>query len=68
MPIKSKAQQRFLFAAEARGDVPKGTAKRWVAETGAAKLKRLPEYVDRAAEKDGKNLRKLRRAKGGRAS
>ena len=67
MPLKSKAQQRFLFAAEARGEVPKGTAEKFVAETPKGKLKRLPEYVSRADEKDGRNLRKLRRAKGRRA-
>lgn len=32
-PYASKSQQRFMFAAEARGDVPKGTAKRWAHET-----------------------------------
>ena len=42
MPFKSKAQQRFMYAAEARGDVPKGTAERWQAET---KDKSLPERV-----------------------
>lgn len=60
MPVKSKAQMRFLFAAEKRGEVPAGTAKRWVAETGKGALKQLPEY---APEKDERNLRKLRRAK-----
>ena len=60
MPYQSKAQQRFMFAAEARGEVPAGTAKRWAKETGASKLKALPEY---APERDAKNLRKLRRAK-----
>lgn len=41
MPFKSKAQQRFMFAAEARGDVPKGTAKRWAHHTDD--IKDLPE-------------------------
>ena len=41
MPFKSKAQQRFMFAAEDRGEVPKGTAKRWAHET--PNIKRLPE-------------------------
>lgn len=41
MPFKSKAQQRFMFAAEARGEVPKGTAKRWAHET--PDIKELPE-------------------------
>lgn len=41
MPFKSKSQQRFMFAAEERGDVPKGTARRWAHET--PNIKRLPE-------------------------
>lgn len=68
MPLKSKAQMRFLFAAQERGDVPKGTAEKFVAETPKSKMKRLPEYVDKAAEKDGRNLRKLRRAKAKRSA
>ena len=38
MPFKSKAQQRFMYAAESRGEVPKGTAARWQKETGDKKL------------------------------
>lgn len=45
MPFKSKAQQRFMFAAESRGDVPKGTAKHWAAVTPS--IKKLPEKVKR---------------------
>lgn len=41
MPFKSKAQQRFMFAAEGRGDIPKGTAKRWADHT--PNIKKLPE-------------------------
>lgn len=41
MPFKSKAQQRFMFAAEKRGDIPKGTAEDWAHET--PDMKRLPE-------------------------
>jgi len=41
MPFKSKRQQRFMFAAEDRGDMPKGTARRWAHET--PNLKKLPE-------------------------
>ncbi len=40
-PFASKAQQRFMFAAEARGDVKKGTAERWAKETPS--IKSLPE-------------------------
>jgi hypothetical protein len=43
MPFKSKAQQRFMFAAEDRGDVPKGTAKEWAHKTKS--IKALPEHV-----------------------
>lgn len=41
MPFKSKAQQRFMFAAEERGDVPKGTAMEWAHKT--EDIKNLPE-------------------------
>lgn len=42
MPFKSEAQRRWMYAAEARGEVPKGTAARWEKETSA---KDLPEHV-----------------------
>ena len=47
MPLKSLRQMRYLFAAEKRGDVPKGTAKEFVAATPKAKLAKLPEVVKR---------------------
>ena len=40
MPFKSKAQRKFMYVAEARGNVPKGTAKRWERDT--PKGKKLP--------------------------
>jgi hypothetical protein len=43
VPFKSKKQQAFLFAAEARGEVKKGTAERWSHET--PDIKHLPEKV-----------------------
>jgi len=43
MPFKSKAQQRFMFAAESRGELPKGTAERWAHHTKS--IKSLPEHV-----------------------
>jgi len=46
MPFKSKAQQRFMFAAESRGDVPKGTAERWAKDT--PDIKSLPEKKRKA--------------------
>ena len=47
MPLKSLRQMRFLYAAEARKEIPKGTAAKFVAETGKKKLARLPEVVKR---------------------
>jgi len=41
MPFRSKAQQRWMFAAESRGEVPKGTAERWAHDT--PDIKRLPQ-------------------------
>jgi hypothetical protein len=48
MPFKSKAQQRFMFAAEADGELPKGTAKHWADATKKKKggIKALPEKVE----------------------
>jgi hypothetical protein len=43
MPFKSKAQQRWMFAAEARGEVPEGTAHRWAKHT--KNMRKLPEKV-----------------------
>lgn len=40
-PFRSKRQMRFMFAAEARGDIPKGTARRWAHKTKS--IKKLPE-------------------------
>lgn len=48
MPFKSKAQQRFMFAAEGRGDIPKGTAERWAKHT--PDIKALPEHKKTASE------------------
>lgn len=46
MPFKSQAQRRFMFAAEDRGDVEPGTARRWAKET--KDIKHLPEKVKSA--------------------
>jgi hypothetical protein len=40
MPFKSKAQMRKFFAMEGRGELSKGTAKRWAHHT--PDIKRLP--------------------------
>lgn len=50
MPFKSKAQQRFMFSAESRGEIPKGTARRWAKHTKS--FKDLPEHVKKAAFED----------------
>jgi hypothetical protein len=43
VPYKSKSQQRYMYAAEERGDVEEGTASRWSKET--KDVKGLPERV-----------------------
>jgi len=59
MPFKSKAQQRFMFAAESRGDVPKGTAERWAHETKS--IKKLPERKKRnLSEAAKKRLKEMK--------
>lgn len=45
MSFKSKAQMRWMFWAEKKGLLKKGTAKRWAEET--PNIKRLPEKVSR---------------------
>jgi len=55
VPLKSKAQLRYLFAAQARKEIPAGTAEKFVKETPKGKLKRLPERV--------KSLTRLAKAK-----
>ena len=62
MPLKSKAQMRFLFAAQKRGEVPEGTAEKFVEETPKSKLKKLPEYK----RQDEKTMRKYGKAKKGK--
>lgn len=49
MPFESKAQMRWMFAAEERGEIPKGTARRWLKHT--KNVKRLPEKKPETAEK-----------------
>ena len=43
MPAKSKAQIRYLFAAEKRGEVKPGVAEEFARKT--PNIKRLPEHV-----------------------
>jgi len=49
VPFKSKAQQRFMFAAEARGELPKGKALEWAHETKNIK-KLLEKKMNKTAE------------------
>jgi hypothetical protein len=60
--LKSLRQMRYLFAAEKRGDVPKGTAKEFVAATPKAKLAKLPEVAKRKDRRRLDPLVKARRA------
>ena len=43
MPFRSKAQQRLMFAKESRGELKRGTARKWAHET--PNMRRLPERV-----------------------
>ena len=43
MPFRSKKQQAYMFMAEKKGKIKKGTAKRWVKET--PNIKDLPNKV-----------------------
>jgi len=49
MPFKSEAQRKWMFAAEDRGEVPKGTAERWAKHT--PNIKNLPEKVKKHEKK-----------------
>lgn len=46
MPFKSRSQQKWMFSAQSRGDLPKGTAERWAHHT--KNIKKLPEHVKKA--------------------
>ena len=43
MAFKSKAQQRYMFAAEARGEIKKGVPEEFAKKTRS--FKKLPEHV-----------------------
>jgi len=57
MPFKSKAQWRRFFAMEARGELPKGTARKWAHETKAS-FKSLPARKLKAIKRRRKRRRK----------
>lgn len=48
MPMKSKAQWRYLFGAEARKEVPEGTARRFVRHTDVS-YDKLPKKLKKSA-------------------
>jgi len=53
MPFKSKAQLRKFAAMERRGEIPKGTFKRWLEET--PNVKKLPERASKMAKEKSDN-------------
>lgn len=46
--IQSKAQRRYLFSAEGRGELPKGKARKMAHKV---KGKKLPEHVGKRSKK-----------------
>lgn len=56
MPWKSQAQRKWMYAAEARGELPKGTSDSWAKET--PNVEKLPERVGKK-----KNLLKHKKVK-----
>jgi len=56
MPYKSKSEQRLMFAKEAKGELPKGTAEEWAHET--KNIKKLPEKVKKPVKKHKRLRRK----------
>ena len=48
MPFKSLSQLRWMFAAEKKGEVPKGTAKIWLKHTP-----KVSELVEKVKKKNG---------------
>lgn len=50
MPFKSKAQRRWMYAAESRGELKRGTAARWQKETGK---RHLPERKKKSNRRQG---------------
>lgn len=61
MPYTSKSQMRLFFAKEKRGELPKGTARRWAHHTPS--IKKLPEKVNKKSLSMAlHNISKRRRA------
>jgi hypothetical protein len=62
VPFVSKAQQRFMFAAEERGDVKPGTAREMAHKTKS--IKKLPEKVTPVGKTAAQVLKARKPAKG----
>ena len=64
MPVKSKAQLRKLYALEAEGKLPKGTAKKWLKKYGKPTVERVEKKAEAPAPVDiGKRFSDARRAR-----
>lgn len=61
VPVKSKAQLRWMFWAEAHGKLPPGTAERWAHET--PNIEDLPEKKARKREAIRRKLAEKKRRK-----
>lgn len=55
IPFLSKSQQRWCFAAEKRGELPKGTCQRWAKKT--KNIAKLPEKVGAKSARGKKHSR-----------
>ncbi len=49
MPFRSKAQQRYLFAAAERGDIPKSVPREFAEATSKKQFARMPEHIKHMA-------------------
>lgn len=56
MPFKSKAQLRWMAAAEKEGKIPKGTFRRWLRHTKS--IKDLPEKAEKSSAQSDVNSTK----------
>ena len=59
MPFKSQAQRKWMFAAEKRGEVKKGTAIKWAKHT--PNIEALPEKVKKGGYKTTRHKRDYRK-------
>jgi len=61
MPFRSRAQQRYMHAAAARGEIPRGTVREWDRETERKRggFEALPEKVRKKKMRTQKEARML---------